>query len=467
MSNKIRINDFLLIIIGLMFFLNPMIALFDLIPDFIGCALIMFALHRLSSLTSDFEDSFNYFKYMIVASGARLLISMLSAMFLANSDDVSYLVTYLSISLVLAIIECAVAYFALTALCEGLDNIGYRYTKQKREPIELRNIGIAFFIVRGLCSMLPYVTSVLDKENEIITAGDMEQSMDYTILLTVINIIITVVFAVFFAITIIKHLRAYVKNREIRDAVSDEISNRKTTDPDFFTRKNLGFCLTLLAYCSLFLIDFLAALPVGGMNFIPDFVFGITVIWVVVLLRKQLSGYIAPLISGCIYTALSAASYFVYNDFLSRHFSTDFDLIMKKYFGQYILSVAFAFAESIALIVLAVLLIRYLMPLATRYSICDYTAEFARLGKKTEQERLANKRLLIGFGVFLCVIALSGTALCALFQIFDVGYDDIDFPYLLTHIALHIAFYAYSSTLFLRLRAGVNRRYEPTPERRD
>ncbi len=459
MLKKPRINEFLLIIIGFFFFLNPMVVLFDFIPDFIGCVLIMLAAHRLACLSSDFEDAFKYLRFMVIASAARLFVSLVSGQF----DNV----TYLSVSLIFAICETIIAYLTLTSLCNGLDSLNYKYAKNEKEPIELRNIGIVFFAVRGLCSMLPYVTSVLNNEDDIIAPGYTDNTADYVMLLTFVNIIITVIFAVFFAITVIKHLGAYIKSREIRDAVLAEIEAKKQLTPEFFIRKNLSFCLTLLAYCTVFLVDFLAQLPVGGMNFIPDFLFGLVAIWVIILLKKQLHHYIAPLICGIIYTATSAVSYFVYNGFLSKHFATDIDLIIKRFLSPYITAIAFAFIETVALIVFAMTLVRYLMPLAVHHSVCDYTAEFTRLGKQTERERLINKRMLIGFGVFLSVIALSGTALPALFPIFDVGYDDINFPYLLAHIVLHILFYAYASTLFLRLRAGVRRRYTPISDKRD
>jgi hypothetical protein len=103
------------------------------------------------------------------------------------------------------------------------------------------------------------------------------------------------------------------------------------------------------------------------------------------------------------------------------------------------------------------------MPIATHFSLPDYTPEFVRLGGQIEKSRRISRRLLIGFCVFLCLIALSGTALTAVFQIFDVGYDDVDFPYLLVHIVFHFIFYAYSSALFLRLKNGVLKRYEAIP----
>ena len=93
---------FLIMTVGMFFFANPMVALFDFLPDFLGCALIMYSLHRLSALTSDFEDAFKYFKFMVAISIGRTIIAFLSSQF----DDV----TRLSVSLVFAVAELIVAH---------------------------------------------------------------------------------------------------------------------------------------------------------------------------------------------------------------------------------------------------------------------------------------------------------------------------------------------------------------------
>lgn len=454
MSNvkKWRLNDFLPLIIGFFFFLNPMVALFDIIPDFLGCALIMFSLHRLSPLSPDFETAFNYFKYMAIVSVARLLVSIVSGQF----DSV----TYLSLSLVFALTETIIAYRAVTSLCDGLYTLGRRFESTEAEPLELRNLCTVFFAVRGVCSMLPYITSVLDREDDTLLPGHIEETGDYTMLLTLVNIVITVIFAVMLAITIIKHFSVYVKSKEISLALTEALNETRINNPNFFIRKNLVFSLTLLAYSTLFLTDFIAGLPVGGRNFIPDFVFGIIAVWAVILLGRQLKGYLAPLISGAVYTVISAVSFFVYDDYLSNYYYKSLSAMIEKNLDDYITVVVLSAVETVSLIVFAVMLVRYLMPLATNLSISEYAPELIRLGKQAEKKRKASARRLIGFGIFLTVIALSGTALTALLQLFDVGYNDISFPYLLAHFVLHIAFYAYSSTVFLHIREDVKTKYD-------
>lgn len=449
------INSFTLLCVGMIILANPMIALFDIIPDFIGCALIMFSLRKLAPVASELDDAFNCFKYMIIASVVRMLIAMSSAQF----DSV----TLLSASIILGIAEFIIAYMAFSALADGMATIKLKFSYGPREPIELKNVSLVFFGARGLCSLLPYVSSVLDKDEEIISPLSAAEGPDYSGILMLVNIVITIIFAVFFIMTVINHLGKAAKNQALKQEIADAIFEKRTVTPEYFTRKTLTFALTLLAYSSLFLIDFIAGMPMGGRSFIPDFGFGIFAIWAILLMKKYLSGYKKPLISGIIYTVISAASFFVYNDFLSRHYLTDFNLLLKGFLGQYAVAVAFAVAESAALIVFTVMLVKYLLPIITNYSAPVIPEEFVRLRAQSEKNTKRTLRMMTAFKICLIIIAVSGTALVALLQLFDVGYDDIDFPYLLAHIAMHIAFYAFSSTLFLRLRSAVINKYE-TPD---
>ncbi len=447
--------SFLLMTVGLFFLLNPMLALFDILPDFIGCALIMLALHRLCAIARDFEDAFGYFKYMLIASVARLFVALASAQF----DDV----TMLSVSLVLGITEAIIAFLAFTALSDGLSSIRVKFGGIEKDPVEIKNIGTVFFAVRGLCSLLPYISSVLDRDDDLLLPGHVEAKGEYAALLMLVNVIITLILAGFFASAIINHVARLAKKSEVSLAISAELEDRKARSPEFFVRKNLIFAITLLAYCPIFLVDFISGLPVGGRNFIPDFIFGIIAFWAVFLLRKQLPCFKAPLISASIYTVISVLSYVFYDKFLQKAYYADFDVVISQFLKPYITAVAFAVAETAALIVLAAMLVRYLMPLATHFSIPEIPSEFTRLRAQMEKQRTLSCRLLKGFGIFLSIIALAGTAITVTFQMFDVGYDDLDFPYLLAHIILHIVFYIYCSTMFLRFKNGVLKRYE-TPE---
>ena len=75
--SRLRINELILLIVGMCFFANPMISLFDFLPDFIGCLIIMAALSRFTAISGDIEDAYKYFKYMMIISLARIFVFFL------------------------------------------------------------------------------------------------------------------------------------------------------------------------------------------------------------------------------------------------------------------------------------------------------------------------------------------------------------------------------------------------------
>jgi hypothetical protein len=269
--------------------------------------------------------------------------------------------------------------------------------------------------------MLPYVTSVLSDSDDLIT-GESYAGAEYSAILLLVNVAVTVVFAVFFVIAVTHSVGRLARRASLVSELHSAIDEKKLCDPDLFVRKNMTFALTLLAYSPLFLIDVIGGLPVGGKNFLPDFGFGLIVIWSVWLLSKQIGGSKPVLISGTVYTVLSAVSFFVYNDFLSRHYYTDFDLIILKFTGQYIVAVVFAALETATLIVLAVMLVKFLTPIATHYAIPDVPPEFIRL---TEQNDAVSPRERLGEYIMLRFRLKEGLICRDFARLFGFSFEDL------------------------------------------
>ena len=57
--------EFALITAGLLFLMNPLIAIVDIFPDFIGCILILLGINRLRAVSPELDDAVPIIKYMI------------------------------------------------------------------------------------------------------------------------------------------------------------------------------------------------------------------------------------------------------------------------------------------------------------------------------------------------------------------------------------------------------------------
>ena len=56
--------EFTLITVGLLFFMNPLVAIVDIFPDFIGCILILLGINRLRAVSPELDDAVSVIKYM-------------------------------------------------------------------------------------------------------------------------------------------------------------------------------------------------------------------------------------------------------------------------------------------------------------------------------------------------------------------------------------------------------------------
>ena len=437
-------NELILLIIGMCFFANPMLSLLDFLPDFIGCLIIMAALSRFTAISADIECAYKYFKYMMLISLARIFVFFLNPGF----DDVMSL----CMTLLFAVIEFICAFMAIPALYDGLSQMSIKYNGKAKDYPEFKQICFIFFAVRGFASILPHITSIFtDSEDSIITNEAMVTA-SYTALLTLVNIVITTIVAVFFVIAIISYIGRLSRDTQMRKSAYADISAKNAEDPDYFVRRSLTSALKMLSLSFIFFIDFFG----DNKNFIPDFLFGFFAVIAIFKMKNYLENSRPVIASGIVYTVLSIVSHTVYNGFMARRGPVLFNRILQNFLVEYIIAIAVAFVETIALIVFISKLAKYLKPIATEYSIQTVPSEFKRLSAELEETsmlQLRDLKRLRSFGVW---IALFGTALPALMHL--TFYYDI--PYWMLHVGINALFFIYSYVILNRLRDGVLKRYE-------
>lgn len=438
-------SEFVILIVGVFFFFNPMLSLLDLLPDFIGCALIIYALNRLSPVSSELENACTYFKYMMLTSVVRLFVTMANPGF----DDVMSL----SIILIFGIVEFGIAFAALSAMCDGLAFLNARFNGKTKESPEMRYVGLAFFAMRGFSAILAFLPTVIrNDEDDFITGGAPAAVSDYSSLLMLVNIVLTLIFAVFFATVLISYVGKLSRDREMRGEIALALEVKGQKEPEFFIRKTFDFSFKLIAYSPLFLIDFIG----DGINYIPDALFGALSVWAVLLMGRYASGYRRVAICGGIYTAISMANFFIFNSFMKRRYFLAFFRLITNYLPEYIFAVAFTAAETVSLCIYFIMLAKFLIPIAHTHAIWDVPPEFVKMRKETDKYISVSKlliKLLMIFGIF---ISLLGTLYTSLLHFFNY----YNFPYIMVHLIFNIIFFAFSSTVMLRMRSGMLKRYE-------
>ncbi len=439
-----------LIISGIICLCNPMIALFDIIPDFIGYALILLGLNRLSAISPELDDARPYFRYSLLASVARCLVFFASSTF----DETMTL----SLTLIFAAIEFGLAMMALPALYEGLSYLNIRYSGKAKEYPEFKTIGIAFFCVRGIMSLLPMLGSVMyDPNDELITSPDQAVGgswAEYALILNIVNAVITLIIAVFWLTVVISYIGKLNKDNGFKHLINSAYEQRRRDDPGYFTRRSLCFAFAALNIGSVFLLDIIG----DGINIIPDFIFPISAICVLYLIREYTDkeALKKAYICGVIYTILSVAGFIEYNLFMKRRFFAPPDILMLHFSSEYYIAVAFALAEGISLFMFALYLYDAFKPIILNNVTPDVPENFVKTAKENEKTVRRLTVLLRIFCIVLQVTAVSTVLFTALLLFIPL--------YWMIHFAVNLIFIAIASVFTAKVITGVKRRYSSTDD---
>jgi len=436
-----------LIFVGFIFTLNPMLALIDILPDFIGYALIFLGVNKLGMISPEITDSASYFKWAAIISLARFGTLLASGGF----DET----TVLSLTLVFAVLDFGVMFMALPLLSDGLSYLNIRYSGKTEEEGSFRVLGTVFFAARGILSVLPELGALsigTDPDSDVTGEAAVVDWSSFSTSLAIANILLTLVFAAFFVTVLVKRIGGMAKDTELVAALSKAYSDKKINDPGMFIRRRLIAAFSVLAVGSFFIID----LTGDGVNFIPDAVFGVLSLVSVWLSSPYAEGAKRAYILGGVYSAVSLASYIYAVLFAKRRYFMTFDTLMVMFPHEYYIGVALAVLEGAILVFYIRELIHMLRQVADGHVGLIVTEEFTRTKRLNESSVKTVKNKLVALFVLVCVAAVSGAVFIGTLHGFPV--------YWMIHAALNIAVFVMFINVTSNFVSEINMRYEKPGE---
>lgn len=462
-----------------------MIALLDIFPDMIGYAMIFIGVNKLGMISPEVLDTVNHFKWATVISLARILTLLASGGF----DETMTL----CMTMVFAVLEFGVMLLALPQLADGLSYLNIRYSKKDLDrgesedegaegiakkhsdrSKELSVVGLVFFAARGFLSVIPELGALslgVDPDGEVTGEVNAIDWGDFSSMLTLANVVLTVAFAAFWLTVIVRYIGGMIKDRQFADALNEAYAEKKRTDPGMFIRRRLLYAFSALSLSVLLVVDFTG----DGINFLPDFIFGLISLIAVLLLspyaddggaRLQTlsneSGSVAltkvckAYIAGGIYTAISLASWIYSTHFAKTRYFMTFDSLITMFPGEYVAGVLLSAAEAAALI----LYIRCLLPLlndvADKHVGLSVTEEYVRTRMQNESTEKSLKLKLRIYFYAACAVAISGIVFTATTHLFP--------EYWMIHLLLNIALYVFMLNIISTFTSEINMRYEKPGE---
>lgn len=296
------------------FFANPTIRLFDILPDFVACFIIARALRFLSDRAPFFSEARSAFIKLGIISLIKLpaffvLISIRSSNF--ADYDISVLLTFS-----FAVIEAIYFTAAIGNLFSALYYLGGRaddtvlirpfkissneYSERTMKPELLKTITLAFTYFKLAAGSLPEMLLLSSTDDTGMVAGHTKGFIFYPYVL-IVFVILTVAFGVVFAklfTAYIREIRAWGKIHEAADAlVRDEARIELDKKIEKRTSRH-GLDLMIIACIFIFALRFD---NLGQINLIPICLFTPVLTYGLLKLWAKPLKTLPALISGAVF----------------------------------------------------------------------------------------------------------------------------------------------------------------------
>lgn len=408
--------------IGLFFLLNPVLGVSDVIPDFIGCFLIMLGIRDASYMIEKLAFAKRWFGYGAVVSLLRFAVGF---------TDVDKLHTMpLTLAFAFAVAETIIYIPAIKALFEGFDYAAMRHGGSgvlsigKRRGIYTDESGtrqygeiqddttgrlasslIVFTVIRGVMSLLPELPALQLTESE--NVGDVT-GFQFSSIANLIRFFVIVAVLIPAVITFVKYVRFLVRIHRAGDfipALQDELVRRFGDLSEMHTASRMKLCsigagAALLLYMGFY--DY-------QMNLIPRYVPAVILAAVAVVLAvsadKKLV-YLLPVVPAAATVPLAVKTVFLQKehygfykqimaDMLQAEVSFAPDRDINRIDAEYLQMAFFESGEALVLGAGIVLCLALYLRLAVRHTR-QFTAVAERNRLPLERSLKIRGGLMIG-----------------------------------------------------------------------
>ena len=289
------------LIAAVWFLFNPNITLFDLLPDCVAYALLLYALRRVSVFVPYMREASNGFRKLFYVSVVKIpaLVIMLTM--------ASQRITILLFTTSFAILELCFLFPALINFFEGLFYLGQRFNYEsaikaegkRANPEAVRLVTLIFASAKAALSFLPD-TAFLFEYDPLTGKGVAVTSIQYAMLLA-IAFLLSLIMGIVWLSYILPYLRALSKEAPLPfdDSVKQQENRRLRLSLPYF----------LFSLAAVFSVD----LVIDDVMLLPDYLSAVCFVLLALLtfrLSKGIGG--VALVGSGIY-ALFTILYAVYH----------------------------------------------------------------------------------------------------------------------------------------------------------
>ena len=317
-----------LLVFALVILTNPVVNIFDYLPDLFGYLIIVFALAYFAPRVPYFEEARVAFRNLAILAGAKIPAYFVMTFVRGQNysdNDIKALFAF-----TFSVIEVILLISALTKLLTAIAYLGKRSDAQslissfaiskrrKTTPDKLMKLCLFFVVYKGFFTAVP--------EMLLLTRGvsaedygrvfNVARLYPYTILFAVISVF---VLGIIVCKRFSKFLEAIYSEGKIYDGADSLNSGDLQLELENKIRiRNLNFSLWLIILATIPLLD-VRFDNLSHIDILPDFLFGIFSFIAIIRLTKHLGKDLFPLISASLYSVISLISYVTEVIFLTEY----------------------------------------------------------------------------------------------------------------------------------------------------
>ena len=312
---------------GIFFLLNPNITVIDLLPDFIGCILIISGLGLLRDISDSLEEARKNFLRLFWVS-----LSHIPAFALMVSISASYLnekTSILVFSFVYGVIEFILINNALTALIDGFVYVGQRYNGdscfyeikkngKKVDVSHLRFFTTVFLIVTKGLSIAPNLVYLYDTSlgyGDILTEFAINP-VSFIGPITAICFVPALVVGIVWAFRMCRYISCIRREETFISKVDEVVSDKAIQNTAVYKYRRTTTAVCILTAAVILSVDFY----IDEFNIVPDIFSALLMLSGAIYMKRKFSdtGILACVVAS-LYTVAEVLMLMT-----SVHFSSSF-----------------------------------------------------------------------------------------------------------------------------------------------
>lgn len=294
------------IIAGFVFFFLPNFNIMDLLPDFIGCILIIKGLYKLADLTPGLMDAKLGFIKVLYVYLAKFFL-MFSVPFFGNSKGGGgYILIF---TFTFAIFDFTFTLPAFMSLLNGFTYLGDRTNAKVifNNQSEFSTLTSLFIIVRAVLAVIPDLSFISNPEySGVVTSQRSFYISDYKNLLYGLNFLVTTLIGIVWLFYAVRYFTAIKKDVSLMSILEDKYKIEILTNEGLFIRRNIKKAFLFLTIGAVLMLD----LQIDLVNVIPDFLGGLMFLLSALTFKKYCKDKLY-IYSSAVYLLISLVSWII------------------------------------------------------------------------------------------------------------------------------------------------------------